>query len=333
MLVAMRKALLLFLLTACGQGSGAGADSGGAPTCTASSGPPVAPPKHVIAATTALGGKIYAVMGDVPTGGSVMTYDVTLGTWTTLSSIPTDQPIYEIPVAAAATASNLYVLFDHLTGAKGTSFLAYEFTSAAWQTLPTFEFIAGGTPMGLVAVGTKVYGPGSAMSSVRGFYVYDEPSNTWSALNAPLSSFGLGSALLPAATPDGRVFALGVTDDQVYDIASMAWTAVAEEPAPSGSASPVVFDGQSHIYAFGLPDEMTASLQKTTQVLDVSTLKWSFGPPTPVPLTGGSLSFAVLGCDDRLYVFDGPEPYPGSMMPTQTTLRLDLASQTWETSK
>jgi hypothetical protein len=329
----MHKAILLLLVTACGQGSSS--SDGGSPgqSCTASTGLPVAPPQHIIAATTAPDGKIYAVMGDVPTGGRVMTYDVQQGSWTTFGSIPTDQPLYEVPVAAAATASKLYVLFDHLVGAKGTSFLAYDFASSVWQTRATYEFIAGGTPMGLVAVGTKVYGPGSGTTSVRGFYVYDEPSNAWSVLATPLSSFGVGSALLPAATPDGRVFALGVSDDQVYDIASDSWKALAAEPAPNGSASPIVFDGQSHIYTFVLPDEMTGSLQKTTQVLDVSTQKWSIGPPMPVPLVGGSLSFAVLGCDGRLYVFDGPEPYPGFTMPTQFTLRFDPATQTWVKSK
>ncbi len=227
------------------------------------------------AGTAVLDGKVYVVGGD--TGGSgdratLLRYDPTLNSWTTLAPMPLGA---RWGLGAAAVNGKIYAV----GGVSGSSTYLnrveeYDPASNSWTTkasMPTAHFVA------LVgAIGGKLYvaGGSDASGPLTSTHVYDPSLNTWST-NAPMPFAGNGDGVVL----NGKLFSIGAGPSPerrvfAYDAALNSWsTNFALMPTGRHALGVAADEFNNKIYAVG--GYISGSTLTTLEVFTPTELVWS----------------------------------------------------------
>jgi len=113
-----------------------------------------------------------------------------------------------------------------------------------------------------------------------------------------------------AADRGGKAYAIGGLDGNGQPLSSAeshnpdsnTWAAIASLPTPLYSF-PAVYDGASHIYAFGGRTNTTAGVEMGTVLrYSINSNNWTAVAPMPIAVAG---STAALGADGKIYVVGG----------------------------
>jgi len=246
-------------------------------------------PRDKLAATTGLGGIIYA-MGGMPSpyysSDALEAYDPDTNTW----SVKSPMPIPRNSLAAATGADGkIYAIGGFITDTP------YGLTNRVDVYDPTTDTWSPGNPMptardfpGAAVVDGKIYviGGGRSSSNGRRVEMYDPTTNTWTVMSPkPSSRYAMG-----VAVADGKIYTIGgavvwsataTTTVEMYDPATDTWSVKSPMPGPRYRLAAVTGpDGKIYAIA-GSPGG--GSLTNTVWAYDPQTDTWSGAPSLPSP--------------------------------------------------
>ena len=279
----------------------------------------------VFAATVAVpDGRIFVISGFAPYGrprrltNAVRVYDPSKDAWAEASPIPTARGS---PAAAVGPDGKIYVVGGVDPDSKNNVVEAYDPKTDSWarlKPLPTKR------DDGLCAVAAKgadgrvrIYAiggrddskPGNGLSTVE---AYDPANDTWSA-RAPMPTHR--HALAATRGPDGRIYAIGGTNDRVfstdvleiYDPVKDAWAPGAPDALRPGVRrpphSPRARPARSWSLAAGI---RTTSPLRSAVAYNPRTDTWRSLPGVPTARAAAG-AVTIEGADGclRVYVLGG----------------------------
>jgi N-acetylneuraminic acid mutarotase len=270
-------------------------------TLASTSAPSMPTVRYLLATTTGLNGRIYAIGGF---GGqnAVEAFNPASNTWTSLAPLPTGR--YEL--AAVTSLDGRIYAIGGTNGAAVNAMEVYNPTTNTWATLPPIP-TARAWPAAAVGADGRIYvigGFDSSNTALGTVEAYDPATNTWSTLaGLPTARGGMGAV----TGPDGLIYVVGgattsfatnLSTVEVYDPVTNAWTTAASMPtARSGLAATLGADGR--IYALG---GFNGGYLSTVEVYDPVANSWTAAANLPTARYGAG---AALGRDGRIYVAGG----------------------------
>ncbi|HVG57782.1 MAG TPA: hypothetical protein VNA24_04460 [Hyalangium sp.] len=193
-----------------------------------------------------------------------------------------------------------------LAGGNAQSFWTYDLDTDTWSTLPDVPGAIG--PGGALAQLQRL----GAIYALRGggttdFYRLDMNAGVWSQLAATPGPVNAGGALVGinygTQSQRDRLYALqggGSTSVWDYDVASNAWTTIAQVPEPVGDGGGIA---SPNIGQEGTLELIAGGGSTRVHRLDVASGTWSTLGAAPAPvLAGGSIFNLFNSCD---YAFTG----------------------------
>jgi hypothetical protein len=217
---------------------------------------------------------------------------------------PLNTPVSGAATTVASDGSNLLIGGDGYYYSLPQSLAA---TNLYWTYLPTLPSVR--IAPGAVGNGDPItlYG-GSDGTNATDTVIGYSPSGDGTL---SLASMSVARAYLGYA-PDagGNAYAIGGLDDngqplstaEYYSQDSTNWSPIASLPTALYDF-PAVFDGTSHIYAFGGRTNTTTGTETATVLrYSVSANTWTAMAPMPIAVAG---SAAALGADGKIHVVGG----------------------------
>jgi hypothetical protein len=187
-------------------------------------------------------------------------------TWAATTPMPTAR----IDAAAVVVSGVVVVVGGHVASGSLDAVESYDPSAKTWKKLARMPFTLFEASAVVLADGRVFAGDDDT------FAIYDATKNTWSAtVAAPPKTAGLIKKTRIVALPDGRVLRLtneAVTEDQVFDPKTGAWTAVPriDKDSPRGAAT-LLSSGK--VLTAGSLDELTAYSPRA-ELFDPVTNKW-----------------------------------------------------------
>jgi hypothetical protein len=212
-----------------------------------------------------------------------------LGTWTALSNA------LPVPGATSLVLTDGTIVVQHVMGAdwwRLTPDVFGSYVNGTWSQLPLMPdgyapdgYASAVLPDGrLIVEGGEYTGPSGGRTETTKGAIYDPVANSWTSVAPPdgYSCIGDSSSVV---LPDGR-FLLATcwgTDDAVLDPKTLTWTT----PFSSNKADNGHEEGWTLLQSGGVLaiDTLNFTDLEATEILDVSSARWSFAGDTPQQLS------------------------------------------------
>lgn len=241
------------------------------------------PNGRTASALAAIGGKVYAVGGEVAgtAKDTVESYDVASQAWTAVASMSTPRRL----ASAATVNGKIYVFGGYADDVASPLDIveSYDPVTDSWTThaaMPTPRlWMSAMAAAGKVYVGGGYSGTPSPVTVLTSIDVYDPVADSWSTLKAaPVTWTNVWPPYLAVA--DGKLFVLGTGSDNAmhlvaYDPATDSWTELPAPPLEFFENSSVAAIGE-RVYVFGVAGRVSDS--SAVQVYTPSQQEWSLAP-------------------------------------------------------
>jgi len=272
--------------------------------------PDLPTPRSALAAVE-LDGMIYTIGGrdDGSTGVFVRydtfeSYDPTMGTWTTLPSMPTARGW----LVAAAVDGKIYAIGGSDTNGKRANMEEYDPSTNSWSSktpmpTPRDDIVVGVVDGKIYVIGGWNAGPLIEVEE------YDPATDSWTT-KAPMPQ---GLAMASSAVVGGKIYIMGGLNGQIrewtyeYDPATDTWVSKADMPTARSRLTASVVDG--NIYAIGGYNSDTG-WQNVVERYDPAADSWATMNAMPTP-RGEIASAQAAGL---IYVLGGRNAFGGPVL-------------------